>query len=86
MSAQDESHFQSSLLLFKCLKLIPSGSPLSPKLSELTCHDFSPSAGDMKDALDFARKAKNLIWLDQWLTSHSRDIKNLANNDRRRKL
>ena len=40
MSAQDEPHFQSSLLLFKCLKLIPSGSPLSPKLSKLTCLDF----------------------------------------------
>ena len=40
----------------------------------------------LKVLLNFARKAKILIWLEQLLTSHSRDIKNLANNDRRKKL
>jgi hypothetical protein len=42
---------------------------------------YSPQV-KLKFLLNFARKAKKIIWLEQWLTSHSRDIKNLANNER----
>ena len=46
---------------------------------------YSPQV-KLKFLLNFARKPKILIWLEQQFTSHSRDIKNLANDDRRRKL